>query len=105
MCIRDSVYIVKVSEDNKIGNNKPYKLFVEFLSVVIVPADMVQPSGSCISSFVKFYRCAQSYAYLALCGPTTVLNGCVYSILCILRVSTSKDHSIILTLDIYIVRE
>ena len=50
-----NIYIAKVCKDKKKANNSPYKLFMEFLSVVTHPADMVQPSGSYIPSFMRFY--------------------------------------------------
>ena len=41
-----NVYIAKVGKDKKKANNRLYKLFGEFLSVVIHLGNFVHPSGS-----------------------------------------------------------
>ena len=55
-----NIYIVKVCKDKMKANNSPYKLFMEFLSMVTHPADMVHPPGSYILNFMRFDRSAQS---------------------------------------------
>ena len=55
-----NVYIAKVDKDKKKANNRPYKLFGEFLSVVPLLDYFVHPPGSYTPSFKRFYRRAQS---------------------------------------------
>ena len=49
-----NVYIAKVDKDKKKANNRPYKLFGEFLSVVTHLSYFVQPPGSYTPSFKRF---------------------------------------------------
>ena len=46
-----NVYIAKVDKDKKKANNRLYKLFREFLSVVIHMGYFVHPPGSYTPSF------------------------------------------------------
>ena len=55
-----NVYIAKVDKDKKKANNRPYKLFRKFLSVVTHLGYFVHLQGSYTPSFKRFYRRAQS---------------------------------------------
>ena len=55
-----NVYIAKVDKDKKKANNRPYKLFGEFLNVVTHLGYFVHPPGPYTPSFKRFYRRAQS---------------------------------------------
>ena len=65
-----NVYIAKVCKDKKKANNSPYKLFMEFLSLVTHPVDMVHPPGSYILNFMRFGRSAQSQHKIDIGCPT-----------------------------------
>ena len=65
-----NVYIAKVDKDKKKANNRPYKLFGEFLSVVTHLGYFVHPPGSYTPSFKRFYRRAQSEPKIHSCRPT-----------------------------------
>ena len=55
-----NIYIAKVDKDKKKANNRPYKLFGKFLSVVTHLGYFVHPPGTFTPSFKRFYRSAQS---------------------------------------------
>ena len=54
-----NVYIAKVDKDKKKANNRPYKLFGDFLSVVPLPSDMAHLPVAYIPSFIRFCHRAQ----------------------------------------------
>ena len=69
-----NVYIAKVDKDKKKANNRPYKLFGEFLSVVPLLGYFVYPPGSYTPSFKRFYRSAQSEPKIDLSCHTISLK-------------------------------
>ena len=49
-----NIYIAKVDKDKKEANNRPYRLFKDFFSVVTHLGFFVYPPGSYTPSFKRF---------------------------------------------------
>ena len=64
-------YIAKVSKYRKNANNSIYRLFKEFLWVLILQVSFGRPSLVCVPIFMIIGWCDESESILAIRSPTT----------------------------------
>ena len=88
--IISKIYIPKVCKDNKKANNSLYKVFGDFLSVVIHPADIAHLPVAYMQSFIRFCHGAQCFtlAALLICSEVQQRRGAV------LKLKTMKINEV-----------